>query len=214
MPVYSFRSPRRCNAKQSSLSSTHLVQRLSEEASVVTNSRDEFDSALLGRASVSRGFVFEILRLFPSSYWFAREVKTDMTLADIKLRKGDSLIVSPWRLHRDRRFWTDPENFNIDRSHMSNKAYVPFGSGPRACVGMGIAIAELQLLALMLASSCEIDLKSAHVPGLPRPSITLVPPEIEVEIRPRDHNAIIESAGASIFPTALDGEPGWQLSKA
>lgn len=161
-----------------------LARALSNEAATISNPAGDIDPAKLSRAIVSRAAAFETLRLYPSSYWYSRETKKHTTIGGVQMKAGTSLIVSPWHLHRDERHWDQPLKFDFTRSHMSNRAYVPFGVGPRACVGMGLAILELQLLALEIASSCSLTVTNAGKIGLPKPSITLVPPEMKVEVRP------------------------------
>jgi len=68
-------------------------------------------------------------------------------LGKLRLKRGTSLIISPWQLQRDERHWTDPDSFRLDRSY-NTPAFMPFGLGPRACVGIGLGLLELQLLAL------------------------------------------------------------------
>ncbi len=161
-----------------------LAAKLAEEAAIVTDVQGDISPVMLNRAKISRATAFEILRLYPSAYWYARETKQSMTLAGIKIRTGTSLIVSPWHLHRDGRYWIDPLKFDLNRAHLANKAFVPFGTGPRACVGLGLAMMELQILALQVASSCELIIKSATPLPNPKPSITLVPPAIEIGALP------------------------------
>jgi cytochrome P450 len=173
-----------------------LAAMLADEAAAVSTAGGDIDPAKLARGHVSRATALEVLRLYPSSYWYARELKQSLTLAGIKLRTGTSLIVSPWHLHRDRRYWNDPLTFDIDRAHMANKAFVPFGAGPRACVGMGLAMMEMQILALQIASSCQLAIKSATPPPIPKPSITLVPPAIEIEAQP---SAILSKASRRLI---------------
>lgn len=105
------------------------------------------------------------------------------------------MLVSPWVLHRDSHRWQDPEAFKPDRwmalletrpymSELSglgsNGAYVPFGAGPRNCIGTGFAMMEaLLVLACMLRS-----VKLTNVPGnafpIADPRITLRPSEVSL----------------------------------
>jgi cytochrome P450 len=162
-----------------------LAADLAREAAQVTNASGDIVASRLAHAAVSRATALEVLRLYPPSYWYSRETRRPMEVGSVRLKAGSSLIISPWQLHRDSRFWRQPETFDINRAHMANRAYVPFGSGPRACVGMGLALLELQLIALELASSCEVVVINSDLVGLPRPAITLVPPPIRLTVRPR-----------------------------
>jgi cytochrome P450 len=105
-------------------------------------------------------------------------------LAGRRLRKGTSLIISPWQIQRDPRNWEEPNQFRINRTYGS-AAFLPFGLGPRACVGIGLGLLELQILALEMASACEIDVVSKLPLDDPTPAVTLIPPEIRLRLRPR-----------------------------
>ncbi len=88
-------------------------------------------------------------------------------------------------MHRDPRHWDDPDSFRLDRSY-GNRAYLPFGLGPRACVGMGLAMLELQLIALEFASAYTFGHVTPYPAPRPIPSVTLIPPEMRIDIRVRE----------------------------
>jgi cytochrome P450 len=102
-----------------------------------------------------------------------------------KLKRGTSLIIAPWQLHRDPRHWEDPDAFRLDRSY-GNKAYLPFGLGPRTCVGMGLAMLELQLIALEFASAFSFGQVTPYPAPRPSPSVTLIAPQMQIDIRIRE----------------------------
>ncbi len=108
-----------------------------------------------------------------------------MAFGGLHLKPGTSLIISPWQLHRDPRHWADPDAFRLDRTY-TTKAYVPFGAGPRACVGLGVAMLELQLLALEIAAAYRFESVTPFPAPLPKPSVTLIPPEMSIAIRLRE----------------------------
>ena len=160
-----------------------LTLQLAEEAKIVMND-GEIDPQKLVHAALSLNFVKETLRLYPSFYWFSREAKQPLELGGKKLKKGTTLIISQWHMQRDPRFWDSPEEFRTNRTYTS-AAYLPFGAGPRVCVGMGIGLMELQLICLEFAAAYEIDLASKALIGQPKGSVTIVPPEIYLSIKPR-----------------------------
>lgn len=174
--------PRLCNA-------------VAAEAATVADEAGEILSAKLAGASLSLAVVREVLRLYPSAWWFSREVKAPLDLGGRRLQKGTSLIVSPWGLHRDPRFWLEPDCFDPLRQH-NVRAYMPFGVGPRACVGMGMAMLELQLIALEMASAFTMTVTSAVPAPRPSPSITLLPSPIEIAFTPR-LRAAVPSVGST-----------------
>jgi cytochrome P450 len=161
-----------------------LADEIAEEAAAITAEDGELRSEALPRAERSQALVREVLRLFPSAHWFSRDAKVDQTIAGIKLRRGDSIIISPWQLHRDPRWWPQPNEFYLDRSY-GGRAYLPFGVGPRACLGMGLAMLELQLLALEFSAAFCLAIRGEIPKPIPTPSVTLIPPKITIELRVR-----------------------------
>lgn len=177
----------------------HLAERpdlataIANEAAEITNDDGEIDTKQLARASLSLSFVKEVLRLYPSAHWFSRDAKCDMEVGGASIKKGDALLIVPWLYHRSERYWDNPEEFNPDRS-FSGKAYLPFGAGPRACLGMGVALLELQLLALEISASF-VPVSATDEPiGKPTSSVTLMPPEIRLSLRIREPAEILIAA--------------------
>lgn len=166
-----------------------LANKISEEAQTVVGPEGEIQGSELSKAPLSNALVREVLRLYPSAHWFSREAQKDVVVEDQKIRKGETIIICPWLFHRHSRFWSDPDTFRTDRSY-ATPAYIPFGAGPRACVGMGIAILELQLLALEIASAFEVQVTSAVPAPSPTSSITLVPPPLRLKLSLRDSHSI------------------------
>lgn len=99
----------------------------------------------------------EALRLHPPVYLFGRDSVGDVSIAGYRLPPQTNVLVSPWALHRRAALWPDPERFDPDRflpereASRHRYAYLPFGAGPRICIGMQFAYMEAQLaLAVML----------------------------------------------------------------
>ena len=162
-----------------------LAGRLADEARRISDQDGELTPLAIRSAPLSRAFVQEILRLYPSTYWTSRELRRDQDVGGQRLRRGTSLMLSPWQMHRDPRYWSEPARFDLTRSWTSNPAYMPFGFGGRACVGLNVAMLELQLIALEFALCFEARLASPTLPGPPKPSVTLVPPAIRLRLQAR-----------------------------
>ena len=107
-----------------------------------------------------------------------------VTVAGQDLKPGASLLMCPWQLHRDPRHWDKPDQFLMDRRYTSD-AYVPFGAGPRACAGMGVAMLELQLLALEIAAAYRFTAVTPNPAPWPKASVTLIPPSMNIQIELR-----------------------------
>ena len=104
------------------------------------------------------GYVFaEALRLYPSVAMIFRRVLADHEVGDYVLPAGAIVIMSQYVMHRDPRYYAEPEAFNPDRwvpevrSARPRFAYFPFGGGPRVCIGEGFASMEGVLILAALA---------------------------------------------------------------
>lgn len=90
----------------------------------------------------------ETLRVFPSVPLFARSLSEDCEVAGYKIAKGTEAVIIPYALHRDPRYFPDPEEFQPERFFPENSqgrhpyAYVPFSAGPRNCIGQKFAVME------------------------------------------------------------------------
>jgi cytochrome P450 len=170
-----------------------LADAVAQEATCACDQNGEIRAERLKEAPVSLALVREVLRLYPSAWWFSRETKRPLEIAGRRLKRGTSLIVAPWQLHRDPRHWDEPERFRLDRSYGS-RAYLPFGLGPRACVGMGLALLELQLIALEFASTFTFGRVAPHPAPRPVPSVTLLPPPMQISVGIRGNVPVSASA--------------------
>lgn len=162
-----------------------LADALALEAAEISNSAGELQPERVKSATLSLTLAREVLRLYPSSWWYSREVRRKIELGGRVLKPGTSLLISPWQIHRDPRYWSNPNQFRLDRSY-TGRAYIPFGAGPRACVGMGVALLELQLIALEIASAYTLDNAAVAPAPEPRASLTLLPPTISIDFQPRE----------------------------
>ena len=107
----------------------------------------------LPRLTYTRQVVEETMRLFPAAPGISsRQAQADDTICGVAVAKGASVAVSPWVLHRHRALWEDPERFDPDRFSPERSAarprfaYLPFGAGPRVCIGQVLAMNEAVLI--------------------------------------------------------------------
>lgn len=115
------------------------------------------DADLPDRLPLLRAILEESLRLYPPVPRFDREAIAADRLGEHEIRPGDLVSIWPWIIHRHKRLWTDPDAFDPDRFVAGRKhdrhrfQYLPFGGGPRTCVGARLAMAEaLTILAIWL----------------------------------------------------------------
>lgn len=143
-----------------------------------------FDPSAPGDAAqnlpVTRAVLEEALRLYPPAAILSREAIADDTLVGRHIPAGTVVTVSPFLLHRHRLLWEDPAAFNPERFLGANReaidryAYIPFGAGPRVCIGMGFAMLEAQIILASLLAEFRFDLAPGH-PVVPAQRVTLRP---------------------------------------
>jgi cytochrome P450 len=140
----------------------------------------EDDADLPERLPLLRRILEESMRLYPPVPRFDRQAVAADELAGVAVAAGDIVSIWPWLIHRHRALWDDPDAFDADRFRPEAKAarhrfqYIPFGGGPRLCVGARFATAE----ALTVLAHWLRDWSFAPVPGREvRPSgmVTLRP---------------------------------------
>ncbi|NKC33958.1 cytochrome P450 [Falsiroseomonas selenitidurans] len=104
------------------------------------------------RLVFTRNVFRETLRLYPPITFLPRVANEATRLGGYRVRRGALVMVAPWLLHRHRRYWTRPNQFDPDRflpereAEMIPGAYIPFGIGPRICAGAAFATVEAVLL--------------------------------------------------------------------
>jgi len=125
-----------------------------------------------------RAVLDESLRLYPPVWAFARTPREDVVVNQVEIAAVTQVIVSPWSLHRDPRFFEAPERFWperwLERPSPPRFSYLPFGAGPRVCIGSHFALTEAALILATIVQNCDIELEPDPPLEL-SPSITLRP---------------------------------------
>lgn len=171
------------------LTLTYALYLLSEHPAALARARTEIEEQLAGRpaqlADVPRlrfidAVIRESLRLYPPAYAIGREVAQPIELGGYELPRGAQMFLSQCVVHRDPRYYDDPNDFKPERwfdprmDDLPRFAYFPFGGGPRVCIGNHFAMLEAALVLTTLLQSVELQ----TVPGFEfdlDPSITLRP---------------------------------------
>jgi cytochrome P450 len=154
-------------------------QRLEEEIDVVLKGRPPEYSDLVNLPYL-RMVIDEAMRLYPPAWGFSRQALADDELGGFRLPRGWLAFVIPYVLHRLPAFWPDPEAFDPERFSPERSAnrpkfvYIPFGAGPRQCIGNQFALIETQLSIATFAQSYRLHLVPHHR-AEPWPLITLRP---------------------------------------
>jgi len=135
--------------------------------------------------------VLESLRLFPPAYMLARMNVEPVRFGGYEIPPRTTLLSSQWILHRDARFFEEPERFLPERwlggleQKLPPGAYFPFGDGPRRCIGQGFAMLESALVIAAIAQKYRFRLTPGF-PVVPEPLVTLRPKygiEMRIEAR-------------------------------
>jgi cytochrome P450 len=127
-----------------------------------------------------RNVLLETLRLYPPVAHIVRAANGSDDICGEKIEANTQVYISPWVMHRHRRFWDRPTAFLPGRfaektaPWIQTPAYIPFGSGPRICIGLWFALAEAQMVMAQLLSRYRISLPDAR-PVLPVGRVTIEP---------------------------------------
>lgn len=122
----------------------------------------------------------EAMRLYPPAWTTGREVVEEVEVRGFRLPKGSQLLLSQWIVHRDPRFFPDPEAFEPERwspersKGLPKYAYFPFGGGPRVCIGNHFAMMEAILILAIVVQRYHLELVPDQRLRL-APSVTLRP---------------------------------------
>lgn len=162
---------------------------LAEHPDVAARLRAELDATLAGRdpqpadlptLPYTQQVIAEALRLYPPAWIVPREAIAPCTIGGQPIEPGDGVFVSPWVVHRDGRFFAEPERFLPERwtpefrRQLPAYAYFPFGGGQRKCVGEAFALMEAHLILATIARRVSWTLVPQPPIGLD-PSVTLRP---------------------------------------
>ncbi len=124
--------------------------------------------------------LLETLRLYPPVPMLIREPLEDDVILGEPVRRGVQVYIAPWVLHRHRKYWKEPTAFMPDRfanqasPWTSGGGYMPFGAGPRICIGAMFAMAEAQIILATLLHSHRLSMDDPR-PLLPVGRLTTQP---------------------------------------
>jgi len=153
--------------------------RLMEEIDEVLGDRPP-QASDLSRLSFTDWVVKETMRLYPPAWAIGREALVDFQLGEYTIPKGTQLLLCQWSVHRDPRWFEEPDRFVPERwdhdllKRLPRGAYFPFGDGPRICIGNHFAMMEATLLLASIVRQFRLRLTS-DAPLEFLPSITLRP---------------------------------------
>jgi cytochrome P450 len=119
----------------------------------------------LPRLPYARMIIEEAMRLYPPAPGISvREAQAEDEICGFRVKAGQQILISPWILHRHRKLWERPEVFDPARfskeagDKRPRYAYLPFGGGPRVCIGATLALTEATLILVLLAQRFKLRL--------------------------------------------------------
>lgn len=150
-----------------------VQQKARAEASEVLNGRTATADDIKALPYI-RQIIDEALRLYPPAAFISRTAQQSDTLCGREVRKGDTVMLPIYALHRHKDLWENPDAFDPDRfadqKAVNRFSYLPFGDGPRVCIGASFALQEAVIILATLLSR----FKFTAVKGRdPRPELIL-----------------------------------------
>jgi cytochrome P450 len=131
------------------------------------------------RLKFTRAVIDETMRLYPPAFLIARSAYGPDQFAGLSIKTNDVILIAPWLLHRHEKLWRDPNAF-IPQRFMAPQpppdrfAYLPFGAGPRVCVGAHFAQVEAVLSLAKLIGAYRVSLAD-NMPVIPTGVVTTQP---------------------------------------
>lgn len=154
-------------------------RRVADEVAQVLEGRP-VTSQDLPNLKFTESVLWEAMRLYPPAWGIGRESTAPFQLGEYSFPKGVTIFISPWVLHRNARYFDDPETFRPERwldglhERLPRFAFMPFGGGPRICIGHRFAMMEAMLILSTIVQAFQLEWLPEH-PVKPFPSITLRP---------------------------------------
>lgn len=152
----------------------------------------------------TRMVVEESMRLYPPAWAISRRAIDDDEIGGYRVPRKTNIIICSFVTHRHPAFWQEPERFEPERFSSArsagrpNFAYLPFGGGPRICIGNGFAITEVQLIVATVAQRYRLRLAPGHPVEL-YPLVTLRPRHgMRMTLHPADDGSASEAPDRAV----------------
>jgi cytochrome P450 len=110
----------------------------------------------------------EAMRLYPPAWGTSREATEEVTISGYPIKKRENIVINIYGVHYDEKYFPEPEKFDPERFSPENEknipkyAHIPFGAGPRVCIGNMFAMMEAQLVLATVAQRLRLTLATGH----------------------------------------------------
>ncbi|MBL0403130.1 cytochrome P450 [Microvirga aerilata] len=134
----------------------------------------------LERLVYTRAVIDEAVRLYPPAPYMSRTAIADDAIGSVEIPAGSMVVIAPYVLHRHRTLWDQPDAFRPERflteerGRIDRFAYLPFGAGPRVCIGASFSLQEAVIVLASIVRHMRLDLVQGHE-VVPVQRITLRP---------------------------------------
>jgi cytochrome P450 len=154
--------------------SLYLLSQAPEARERIEREADEvlgdgpFQAEHLERLVFTRAVIEEAMRLYPPVPFMSRAALGDDRIGPVKIPRGSMVMVAPYVLHRHRTLWEDPDAFIPERflperrGAIDRFAYLPFGAGPRVCIGASFSLQEAMVVLAYVVRRVRLDLVEGH----------------------------------------------------
>jgi cytochrome P450 len=141
--------------------------RIRAEADALAGVSGELGPEQAQRLTFTRQVICEAMRLYPTIFVTTRVAQKDVELAGHRVKAGRRINIPIYAIHRHRRLWSDPDVFDPDRfapgaAPVDRYSYLPFGAGPRICLGATFAMVEATTILATLVRAAEFELVPGH----------------------------------------------------
>jgi cytochrome P450 len=156
-----------------------VVKRMTAEVGFLNGRLPAYED--LSRLRYTRMVAEEAMRLYPPVWVLSRTAVEDDVMGSFQIPAGSEILIFPYVTHRHPQWWEDAEKFRPERFLPENStgrprgAYLPFGAGPRTCIGLNFAMTEILVVLTLLLQRFRVELAMDPARVRAEPSVTLRP---------------------------------------
>ncbi len=156
-----------------------VVERMTAEAAFLNGRSPAYEDLM--KLRYSRMVVEESMRLYPPVWTMGRTAVNEDEIGGHRIAAGSEILIFPYITQRHPKWWQDPDVFRPERFAPENSserpryAYLPFGAGPRTCIGLNFAMTEIMVVLTMILQRFRLKLAIDPASVRPDPSVTLQP---------------------------------------